>query len=131
MYKRQGLKFTARAGYFFRERDASESIKDRYRSFSGGLKGNWAITPSDDLELSYAFDQYDKSDYLVPTSRDVRDYSNVQHTLRTLYNHTFSGKHILTVGGDYMRDYLMSYQFTDNGSHTQHTACLLYTSRCV
>ncbi len=118
----EGLKFTARAGYFYRERDASESIKDRYRSFSGGLKGNWAITPSDDLELSYAFDQYDKSDYLVPTSRDVRDYSNVQHTLRTLYNHTFSGKHILTVGGDYMRDYLMSYQFTDNGSHTQHTA---------
>ena len=118
----EGLKFTARAGYFYRERDASESIKDRYRSFSGGLKGNWAISPSDDLELSYAFDQYDKSDYLVPTSRDVRDYSNVQHTLRTLYNHTFSGKHILTVGGDYMRDYLMSYQFTDNGSHTQHTA---------
>lgn len=116
------LKLTARAGYFFRERDASESIRDRYRSFSGGLKGNWAITPSDDLELSYAFDQYDKSDYLVPTSRDVRDYSNVQHTLRTLYNHTFAGKHILTVGGDYMRDYLMSYQFTDNGSHTQHTA---------
>lgn len=118
----EGLKFTARAGYFFRERDASESLRDRYRSFSGGLKGNWAITPADDLELSYAFDQYDKSDYLVPTSRDVRDYSNVQHTLRTLCNHTFAGRHILTVGGDYMRDYLMSYQFADNGSHTQHTA---------
>lgn len=117
-----GLKFTARAGYFYRERDASESIKDRYRSFSGGLKGNYAITGADDLELSYAFDQYDKSDYLVPTSRDVRDYSNVQHTLRTLYNHTFSGKHILTIGGDYLRDYLMSYQFADNGSHTQHAA---------
>ena len=118
----QGLKFTARAGYFFRQRDASESIRDRYRSFSGGLKGNWAMTPSDDLELSYAFDQYDKSDYLVPTSRDVRDYSNVQHTLRALYNHTFAEKHILTVGGDYLRDYLMSYQFAGNGSHTQHTA---------
>lgn len=117
-----GLKLTARAGYFFRERDASESIRDRYRSFSGGLKGNYTISQADDLELSYAFDQYDKSDYLVPTSRDVRDYSNVQHTLRTLYNHTFVGKHILSVGGDYMRDYLMSYQFTDNGSHTQHTA---------
>lgn len=118
----EGLRFTARAGYFFRQRDASQTIKDRYRSFSGGLKGNWTIAQSDDLELSYAFDQYDKSDYLVPTSRDVRDYSNVQHTLRTLYNHTFAGKHILTVGGDYMRDYLMSYQFAGNGSHTQHTA---------
>lgn len=116
------LKFTARAGYFFRERDASESIKDRYHSFSGGLKGNYAITAADDLELSYVFDQYDKSDYLTPTSRDVRDYSNVQHTVRTLYNHTFADRHILTVGGDYMRDYLMSYQFADNGNHTQHTA---------
>lgn len=117
-----GLKFTARAGYFFRERSSSESLRDHYRSFTGGLKGNYSPTDKDDLELSYAFDQYDKSDYLVPTDRDVRDYSNVQHTVRTLYNRTFSGKHILTVGGDYMRDYLMSYQFEDNGSHTQHTA---------
>ena len=117
-----GLKFTARAGYFFRERSSSESLKDHYRSFTGGLKGNYSPTDKDDLELSYAFDQYDKSDYLVPADRDVRDYSNVQHTLRTLYNRTFADKHILTVGGDYMRDYLMSYQFEDNGSHTQHTA---------
>ena len=117
-----GLKFTARAGFFSREREASESIRDRYRSFSGGLKGTYTVGQAGHLELSYAFDQYDKSDYLVPSDRDVRDYSNVQHTVRTLYNHTFAGKHILTVGGDYMRDYLMSYQFTDNGSHTQHTA---------
>lgn len=117
-----GLKFTARAGYFYRERNSSESLKDHYRSFTGGLKGNYAITDKDDLEFSYAFDQYDKSDYLVLTDRDVRDYSNVQHTVRTLYNHTFAGKHILTAGGDYMRDYLMSYQFEGNGSHTQHTA---------
>lgn len=116
------LKFTARAGYFFRERNSSESLHDRYRSFTGGLKGNYDITENDDLELAYSFDQYDKSDYLLTNKRDVRDYSNVQHTLRTLYNHTFNDKHILTVGGDYMRDYLMSYQFTNGGSYTQHTA---------
>ena len=116
------LKFTARAGYFFRERNSSESLKDRYRGFSGGLKGNYTLGKSDDLELSYSFDQYDKSDYMVANSLDVRDYSNVQHSLRSLYNHTFADKHILTVGGDYMRDYLMSYQFTDGRSYTQHTA---------
>ena len=116
------LKFTARAGYFFRERNSSESQKERYRSFTSGLKGNYNITDKDDLELSYSFDQYDKSDYLVLNDLDVRDYSNVQHTLRTLYNHTFADKHILTLGGDYMRDYLMSYQFTDGGSYIQHTA---------
>lgn len=116
------LKFTARTGYFFRERNSSESQKERYRSFTGGLKGNYNITDKDDLEVAYSFDQYDKSDYLVFGDLDVRDYSNVQHILRALYNHTFADKHILTVGGDYMRDYLMSYQFTDGGSYIQHTA---------
>lgn len=116
------LDFTARAGYFFRERNPSESARERYRSFSGGLKGNYAIGEKDDLEVAYSFDQYDKSDYLVPSDRDVRDYSNVQHTLRALYNHTFGRKHILTLGGDYLRDYLMSYQFEEGGSYTQHTA---------
>ena len=112
-----GLKFTARAGYFFRERDASESLKDRYRSFSGGLKGNYAIAETDNLELSYAFDQYDKSDYLVPSSRDVRDYSNVQHTVRSLYSHTFVDKHILTVGGDYMRVVSVLGQWQPHAAH--------------
>ena len=116
------LKITARAGYFFRERNISSSQRDRYRSFSGGVKGNYRLSNNDDWEISYAFDQYDKSDYLIPGDLDVRDYSNVQHTVRTLYNHTFADKHILTVGGDYLRDYLMSYQFTDGGSHLQHTA---------
>lgn len=116
------LKFTARAGYFFRERNSSESLNERYRSFTGGVKGNYNITENDDLEVGYTFDQYDKSDYMIISDRDVRDYSNVQHTVRTLYNHTFTKKHILTLGGDYMRDYLMSYQFADGGSYVQHTA---------
>ena len=116
------LKFTARAGYFFRERNSSESLNERYRSFTGGLKGNYNITVNDDLEVGYTFDQYDKSDYMIINDRDVRDYSNVQHTVRTLYSHTFAEKHILTLGSDYMRDYLMSYQFTDGGSYIQHTA---------
>lgn len=118
----KNLKFTARVGYFFRERNSSEAQKERYRSFTGGLKGNYNITDKDDLEVSYSFDQYDKSDFIVINSLDVRDYSNVQNSVRFLYNHTFAGKHILTVGGDYMRDYLMSYQFADNGSYSQHMA---------
>lgn len=117
------LKLTARAGYFFRERDqmSSGSARDRYRDFSGGLKGNYVFDKKSDLEVGYTFDQYDKSDYMPQTGRDVRDYSNVQHSVRAFYNHTFADKHTLTVGGDYMRDYLMSYQFEDNGSKHQYT----------
>lgn len=117
------LKLTARAGYFFRERDQMNngSARDRYRDFSGGLKGNYVFDKKSDLEVGYTFDQYDKSDYMPQTGRDVRDYSNVQHSVRAFYNHTFVDKHTLTVGGDYMRDYLMSYQFEDNGSKHQYT----------
>lgn len=116
------IKFTARAGYFFKERNTSDDLKGRYRAFSGGIKGNCRISGSDNVELSYSFDQYDKSDYIVKKQRELRKYSNVQHSLRTFYNHTFTGGDILTAGGDYMRDYLMSYQFKDGGSNMQHTA---------
>lgn len=114
------LKLTGRLGYFFRQRDTQETSKERYRGFSGGLKGNYSFDKNNDLELAYSFDQYDKSDYALQSGADVRDYSNVQHTVRTIYNRTF-GKHTLTVGGDYMRDYLQSYQFADGGSKEQYT----------
>lgn len=115
------LRFTARVGYFFRERDASQAAKDRYRDFSGGVSGQYDIDANNRLELCYSYDQYDKSDYTVRSRADVRDYSNVQHILRGLYHRTFGGRHVLTVGGDFMRDYLMSYQFEDNGARHQYT----------
>lgn len=121
-YTYGALKLTGRAGYFFRERESQSDMHDRYRDFSGGIKGEYEISAKDDVMLSYGFDQYDKSNYDLNNYNDVRSYSNVQHTVRTLYNHTFGKKNILTVGGDYLRDYLKSYQFYDNGSHIQHTA---------
>lgn len=116
------LKFIGRAGYFFRERNSAETTHDRYRDFSAGLKGIYDITSSSNLEVSYSFDQYDKSDYMIPAHRDVRDYSNTQNIWKAIFSHTFVRKHILTVGADLMRDYLMTYQFVDNGSKKQITA---------
>ena len=116
------LKLTARAGYFFKERDKSASDVDRYRDYNAGLKGNYIFNDKNNLELAYAFDQYDKSGFDKVKSLDIRDYSNVQNSIRALYNYTFSGKNTVTVGGDYMTDYLMSYQFTEGGSHKQYTA---------
>lgn len=116
------LKFTGRVGYFFRERNSSESTHDRYRDLSSGLKGYYEFSDATNLELSYSFDQYDKSDFMVADRRDIRDYSNTQNIGKAVFNHTFAGKHILTVGGDVMRDYLMTYQFADNGSKKQITA---------
>lgn len=116
------LNFTGRAGYYFRERDKSADIKNRYRSFSGGIKGRYSFAGGkDDMEVAYSFDQYDKSDLIMSSRNDIRDYSNVQNSLRALYNHKIGRKNMLTLGGDYMRDYLMSYQFEANGSKRQYT----------
>lgn len=116
------LKFTGRAGYFFRERNSAETTHDRYRDISAGLRGTYDFSKSSNLELSYSYDQYDKSDYMITSGRDVRDYSNTQNIVKAVFNHTFAGKHILTAGGDVMNDYLMTYQFTDNGHKRQTTA---------
>ncbi len=116
------IKLIGRAGYYFRQRNAQAASRDRYRDFSGGLRGLYTFSDADNLEVSYNFDQYDKSDYIIITSKDVRKYSNVQHGARAIYNHTFAGRHILTLGGDMMRDYLQTYQFTDNGNKRQITA---------
>ena len=116
------LRFTARAGYFFRQRNYSDDEKNRYRDYSAGLRGNYHVNDANDVEVAYSFDQYDKSDYYPSTGYDIRDYSNVQNSIRALYNHTFAGNNILTVGSDFMHDYLLSYQFEDNGSKDQNTA---------
>ncbi|MDE6453839.1 MAG: TonB-dependent receptor [Muribaculaceae bacterium] len=119
------LKLIARAGYYFRQRNAQAASRDRYRDLSAGLRGIYTFSPASDLELCYGFDEYDKSDYLRMSGRDVRKYSNVQNSLRAIFNHTFGGRHILTAGADVMHDYLQSYQFADGGVKEQTTADVL------
>ncbi len=116
------LEMTAKTSYFFRERYASQDSHDRYRDLSASLKGNYKLTKADNIELTYLFDEYDKSDLNTQTRKDIRDYNNTQNSVRTMYNHTFAGVGTLTAGADYMRDYLMSYQFENDNSHTQNSA---------
>lgn len=103
-----GLKLTARVGFYMRELPREVDAPERYRSYSAGLRCGWDMTRIDHLELSYAFDQYDKSQYLNLSDLDIRNYSNVQNSVRGLFNHNFGERDILTVGADYMRDYLLN-----------------------
>ncbi len=109
----EGLTITGHAGYFFRTISRTADTPERYRDFNGGLRGQWNITKDDDLEVIYNFDQYDKSDYQKLARLDIRDYSNVQNTLRAIYNHHFGNDAILTFGADYMHDYLYNIKLTD------------------
>lgn len=113
---------TGRAGYYFHERNSSETANDRARDFSGGLRFLTQFGGRNQLDVSYSFDRYDKSDYYKEIRKDFIDYKNTQNSLRALYTHHLLDHLALTVGGDAMMDYLMTYQFTDGGHRRQYTA---------
>lgn len=118
---------TGNVGYYFRQRDFDPGERNRYRDFTGGAKAEWNGEEGARGELAYRFDQYDKSDYYPTTGLDVRDYSNVQHTVRALFSSApltlwdDSKRVELTVGADFGRDYLLTYQFRGD-AHRQFTA---------
>ena len=120
----RNFNLTGRAGYFFRETVKSVDQPERYRDFTGGLRMNWNLTEQDELQASYAFDQYDKSDYQRITHLDVRDYSNVQNSLRLLYNHSFTSGSVLTMGADFMHDYLFNTNI--EGDTRKQNTCDLF-----
>ncbi|MDE6468418.1 MAG: TonB-dependent receptor plug domain-containing protein, partial [Muribaculaceae bacterium] len=113
------LKFIARGGYFSRVSNRA-NYDDHYHDYNGGLRSVWAIDRTQNLELSYSYDQYDKSRYVASVRTHDHDYSNRQHIVHALYS-KFWGENGLTAGADYMHDYLNTYQFTDNASHSQST----------
>ncbi len=145
------LTLIGRGGYFFRtsERDTHDY---HFNGYSGGLK-SLVKFPSlrkggagSTLELSYAYDQYDKANYQPDGTRTHdHDYSNRQHVLHALYHHSFAprvsdgspvspasvsygpasdGSPVglpsvsLILGADYMHDYLSTYQFVAGTSHS-------------
>lgn len=111
------LRFIARGGYFDRT-SRRDFYSDRYVDYSGGIKGEYEIDGTNSLEVSYSYDQFNKSRYIGGVLTDVHDYSNRQHYFHGLYT-KFWGLNGLTVGADYMHDFLSTYQFVDKGYHKQ------------
>ncbi len=104
---------TARAGYYWRQRNSTNASHERYSDISAGLAARWK-----EFVANYSFDTYDKYDYEIATREQVRDYRNRQNTFHLQYSHEFDETGTLTAGGDWLEDYLMSYEF-DSGSHSQ------------
>lgn len=104
----EGLKLTGRAGYFFRETARTADTPERYRDFSGGLRALWQPSQNQQIELSYSFDQYDKSTYFKLPRLDIRSYSNVQNAFRLLYTLNLRQGDALSVGADYLHDWLLN-----------------------
>ncbi|MDE5997991.1 MAG: TonB-dependent receptor plug domain-containing protein, partial [Muribaculaceae bacterium] len=95
---------TARAGYFWRQRNSTNATHDRYSDISAGLTARWR-----DFLAKYSFDTYDKYDYEIATKEQIRDYRNRQNSFHLQYSHEFGKTGTLTVGGDWIDEYLMSY----------------------
>ena len=113
------LTLIGRGSYFFRtsERDTYDY---HFNAYSAGLKGRYAWNRDRYLELSYAYDQYDKANFLPDGTRTHdHDYSNQQHVAHALFHQSF-GKSSLIVGADYMHDYLTTYQFVEGATHSQN-----------
>lgn len=104
---------TARAGYYWRQRNSTNVSYERYSDISAGLSARWR-----ELTAKYSFDTYDKYDYEIATREQVRDYRNRQNSINVQYSHEFNDVGTLTAGGEWIDDYLMSYEF-DTGSHSQ------------
>ncbi len=113
------VKLIGRGGYFARISNRS-NYDDHYKDYTAGLKAVMELSKNDNLEISYGFDQYDKARYVNDERTHDHDYTNRQNVAHALYSHIF-GANTLTVGGDFMNDYLTTYQFADNTSHTQNS----------
>ena len=117
------LRLSARASYYQREmtRNATEMEHSRYYDYTAGLRADWQCSERDHLEVSYNFDQYDKTRYYVPSQLsvsdlNVREYSNVQNSVRSLWNRDFA-QGTLSVGADYMYDYLVNRKLANADYH--------------
>lgn len=104
----ENLLLSARAGYFFRSLVREADIPEHYRAFSGGLSSEWNLGKGGQLTANYAFDQYDKSIYQTKNKLDIRNYSNVQNSVRLLYTLNLRGEDVLSAGADYMHDYILN-----------------------
>ncbi|MCM1225002.1 MAG: TonB-dependent receptor [Muribaculaceae bacterium] len=113
------MRVIARGGFFTRESNRA-NYDDHYKDYTAGLRSVINFSPVQNLEVSYSFDQYDKARFVGGKRTHDHDYSNRQHVVHALYNHYF-GKDALTIGGDYMNDYLTTYQFAGNEVHSQNS----------
>lgn len=111
------LNISARGGFFMRQLPREVDAPERYRAYSAGLKGEWSISDADNMHLSYSFDQYDKSIFRKQANLDIRHYSNVNNSVRLLYNHSFNSDNVITFGADYRHDFLLNSKIADRKCH--------------
>lgn len=123
----EGMYLKAKGGFYFRERDFSPTLHNRYMDGSSSLEYTYQIDSQASFRASYAFDQYDKFNFYPKAGLQTLDYRNVQHTFSTQFNYSFLRAGTLSTGLEYFNESLLSSRFDttaqgDFRSYVSHTA---------
>ncbi len=121
------LSVKVKGGFYYRERDYSDTRKNRYTGGSASLSADYPVNEKSRLRGSYAFDRYGRDDFFPRADVSTKEYRNMQHTARVQFDHDFTGSNTLSAGLEYLGESLMSNQFdtTREGKYktfTAHTA---------
>ena len=124
---RPGLSLKVRGAFYHRERDYSETRKNRYLDGSAGATLDYQIDEKAHLRFNYAFDLYNKNNFYPVTGITSQEYRNMYNTGNVQFDYSFSETNILSVGAEYFNETLLSNQFdtTENGewrNYKSHTA---------
>lgn len=124
---RPGMFLKARGGFYHRQRDYSQTRKNRYSDGSAGLVYDYRINEKAHFRMDYAFDMYDKYNYYPRAEVQTHEYRNMQNTVGAQFDYSFTENNILTTGLEYFNETLLSNQFDTTASgdwknYMAHTA---------
>lgn len=119
----------ARGGFYYRERDYSQTRQNRYRDGSAGLVYDFNINEKAHFRADYAFDMYDKFNFYPRASTLSHEYRNMHNTIDAQFDYSFSKDNVLTTGLEYFNETLLSNQFDTTATgewmnYMSHTAVL-------
>ncbi len=117
----KNIQLHAGGSYFKRQLRHQAELHNNYYGYNANFGFKLKFGKGQSLNLSTTYDRYDKTELSLPKKQETTNYINKQESLRLLYTNNIKPNMTLIVGGDMMRDYLLSYQFKNKGSHTQYS----------
>lgn len=119
------LSIDLKGTYYHNERDKRTGYlyQDFFSDYAINAKVKYLIAESQQLVLSYTFDNYKKDkDYYI-AGRTSTDYRNRTHTPRIDYTGTF-GQHTVSIGSEGYFEYLKHYFMPDSSSVTGNSVAI-------
>ncbi|MEG1717956.1 MAG: TonB-dependent receptor [Bacteroidales bacterium] len=105
----------------FNAKPTGDYLHNKYRDGSASLKVDYRLTEKQNLEFSYAFDDYLKYDQFLKLDTTEKVYENRIHNAKVLYRNEFPYKNHFFAGIEFYSEDLQSYQFGSRGKHSKQS----------